>query len=71
MERFTDSEKNFAQDFLLTAFPNPERRDCPDEDVLKVVAEGSSLNFLSEMSHVSSCSECYREYVNYKMDLNN
>ena len=61
-----DSE--LINDFLLEAFPNPERKGCPDEGTLKALAEGRlPLNDPAGL-HVGSCSECYAEYRHYRID---
>ena len=55
-------------EFLLEAFPNPERKGCPDESVLKALAEGRLPSNDPVGLHVGSCSECYAEYRNYRLD---
>jgi hypothetical protein len=61
-----DSE--LLNEFLLEAFPNPERVGCPDEGTLKAFAQGIlPLNHPTGL-HVGSCSECYAEYRHYRRD---
>ncbi len=55
-------------DFLLEAFPNPERKGCPDDDALKAFAEKRTPPGNPILQHISSCSECYREYRHYRQD---
>lgn len=55
-------------DFLLEAFPNPERKGCPTDETLKAFAEDRLPLGSPVLSHVSSCSPCYREYRNYRLD---
>jgi hypothetical protein len=55
-------------EFLLEAFPNPERKGCPDESVLKALAEGRLPSNDPVGLHVGSCSECYAEYRHYRLD---
>jgi hypothetical protein len=57
-------------EFLLEAFPNPERVGCPDESVLKALAEGRLPSNDPVCHHVGSCSECYAEYRHYRLDWN-
>jgi hypothetical protein len=49
---------------LLKEFPNPERSECPDLDVLKRVA--SKTMPLAEverwLDHLGSCSPCYKDF---------
>ncbi|AFL89354.1 hypothetical protein Terro_3124 [Terriglobus roseus DSM 18391] len=70
MAYFTEAEESLLKEFFLTCFPNPERNGCPDELALKAFAEGTTpKGSTSVLSHVSSCSECYDEYVHYRMDM--
>ena len=55
-------------DFLLEAFPNPERKGCPTDETLKAFAEDRLPPGNPVLSHVSSCSPCYREYQHYRQD---
>jgi hypothetical protein len=55
-------------EFLLEAFPNPERKGCPDESVLKALAEGRLPSNDPVGLHIGSCSECYAEYHHYRLD---
>lgn len=57
-------------EFLLEAFPNPERKGCPDEGALKAFAEGRIPSTDKIGLHVGSCSECYAEYRHYRLDWN-
>ena len=56
------------KDFLLEAHPNPERKGCPLDDVLKSLAEDRLPDGESVGRHVGSCSECYAEYQHYRQD---
>ncbi len=55
-------------DFLLEAFPNPERKGCPGEQTLRAFAEDRLPSGDPTLAHVSSCSECYAEYRHYRQD---
>ncbi len=68
MEHFSQIEKALLQDFFLSAFPNPERRECPADDAIQAFAEGGLPPGNPVLRHISSCSECYREFVHYRMD---
>ena len=59
---------DFLNDFLLEAFPNPERKGCPDEKTLQAFAEDRLPAGDPILRHVSSCSECYGEYRHYRQD---
>jgi hypothetical protein len=56
------------KDFLLEAFPNPERKGCPDENTLKALAEDRLPANDPVRLHLGSCSECYAEYRHYRQD---
>lgn len=59
---------DLLNDFLLEAFPNPERKGCPDDKVLKALAENRLPAGHPALQHVASCSECYAEYRHYRLD---
>ncbi len=56
------------KDFLLEAFPNPERKGCPDDETLKALAEDRLLANDPARLHLGSCSECFAEYRGYRME---
>jgi hypothetical protein len=49
--------KHFARDF-----PNPKRLGCPPKGELKSLAENPRDANELVLSHISSCSPCYRDY---------
>ena len=55
--------------YFLEAFPNPERKGCPPGKVLQALAEKTLPPGHPALRHVVSCSECYAEYRNYRLDL--
>jgi len=57
------------KDFLRESFPNPERKGCPDEDILQALAEDRIIPNDPTLLHVGSCSECYREYVHLRREI--
>jgi hypothetical protein len=60
---------DLIKDFFLEAFPNPERADCPAEEVLRFLAEGRLPPGHSALLHIASCSECFREYRSFCFEL--
>ncbi len=56
------------KDFLLETFPNPERKGCPDEKSIQAIAEDRAPLTEEVGLHISSCSECYAEYRNFRAD---
>lgn len=59
---------DLLKEYLLTAFPNPQRKGCPDEGILKALAERRLAPTDPALVHVASCSECYEEYLDYLQD---
>ena len=53
---------------MLEAFPNPERKGCPDVQTIKALAEDRLPPGNAAGPHIGSCSECYAEYRNYRLD---
>src|SRR5271156_1470883 len=60
---------DLIKDFFLEAFPNPERADCPTEEVLRFLAEGRLPPGHLALLHIASCSECFREYRSFCFEL--
>ena len=63
--------RELIKDFLRESFPNPERKGCPDEDVLQALAEDRMTPNDPALLHVGTCSECYREYLHFDVSLRN
>jgi hypothetical protein len=61
--------RELMKDFLRESFPNPERKGCPDEDVLQALAEDRIAPNDPALLHVGSCSECYREYLHLRREI--
>ena len=61
--------RELIKDFLRESFPNPERKGCPDEDVLQALAEDRITPNDPALLHVGSCSECYREYLHLRREF--
>jgi hypothetical protein len=54
------------QSEILTAYPNPTRHGCPGGAVVKQVAERKELITDEPWEHITHCSTCYAEFLNYK-----
>ena len=59
----------FFNEYLRTAFPKPERSGCPDEKTVKAFAERRLPLNDPALYHIASCSECYEEYKDYRLDF--
>jgi hypothetical protein len=67
-----DRLKSQLQDSILSDYPNPERKGCPGDAVLKELAArplDDSLEGDSHWHHVTHCSECYREFLGLHAEL--
>ncbi len=60
--------RELLEEFFLEAFPNPDRVGCPDHNAMQALAENGPVANDPVLRHVSSCSECYREYRHYRRD---
>jgi hypothetical protein len=61
-----DRLKRQLQDSILRDYPNPERKGCPGEAVLRRLAEkplDQSVEDDPYWHHVTHCSECYRDFL--------
>jgi hypothetical protein len=64
-----DRVKRQLQDAILTDYPNPERKGCPGDAVLKDLATGpfdEGLENNPRWHHLTHCSECYREFLEFR-----
>lgn len=59
---------DFTRSYLSEDFPNPERRGCPSDDALRVLASGAILSGESISNHVTSCSPCFNAYIAHIAD---
>jgi len=67
-----DRLKSQLQDSILRDYPNPERKGCPGEAVLKELAArplDDSLDGDPHWHHITHCSECYREFLWFRAQL--
>jgi len=66
-----DKLKRQLQDSILKDYPNPERKGCPGDPVLKELAArplDDSLEQDSHWHHITHCSECYREFLGLRAE---
>jgi hypothetical protein len=64
-----DRLKEQLQDSILREYPNPERRGCPGNAVLRNLARSpldEDLEGDANWQHVTHCSECYREFLDIR-----
>ncbi len=61
-----DRLKKQLQDSILRDYPNPERKGCPGNAVLRELAVrplGRAVEDDPHWHHITHCSECYREFL--------
>jgi hypothetical protein len=54
---------------ILTGYPNPTRKGCPGDAVVKQIAERRYIVTDGPWEHITHCSPCYAEFLAQK-DLN-
>jgi len=67
-----DRIKRQLQDTILKDYPNPERKGCPGDPVLRELAArplDDSLERDPRWRHITHCSECYREFLGFRAEL--
>jgi hypothetical protein len=55
-----------VQDAILRDYPNPERKDCPDNALVREVAWRDELIKDAVWQHITHCSPCYAEFLRFK-----
>lgn len=63
--------KHQLQQTILTEYPNPERKGCPGEVVLRGLAARYLDDGVQEdpnWHHVTHCSPCYREFLDIRAE---
>jgi hypothetical protein len=60
---------DLIKEFLLEAFPNPDRDGCPDEETIMALAADRLPIDHPACLHVGSCSECFAEYCGCCLEL--
>src|SRR3954453_19981770 len=58
-----------VQESILRNYPNPERRGCPGDEVVRSVAARTQLDADESWEHITHCSPCYAEFLAYKDEL--
>lgn len=64
-EKF-DQISRAVQESILRNYPNPERRGCPGDEVVRSVAARTELKADDVWEHITHCSPCYAEFLAYK-----
>jgi hypothetical protein len=67
-----DRLKRQLQDSILHEYPNPGRKGCPADPVVKEFAARAVDDTLEQdprWHHITHCSECYREFLGLRAEL--
>jgi len=54
---------DFARSYLSEAFPNPERKGCPPDEMLRFLAIRPTQADISITDHLTCCSPCFNAYM--------
>lgn len=54
---------DFTRSYLSEDFPNPERKGCPPDDALRVLASAPIQGDKSVSDHLTCCSPCFNAYM--------
>jgi hypothetical protein len=54
---------DFTRSYLSEDFPNPERKGCPPDDALRVLAITPVQSEKSVSDHLTCCSPCFNAYM--------
>ena len=66
-----DRLKRQLQESILNQYPNPERKGCPDQTILRDLADQLSDEGVpddKDWHHLTHCSECYREFLDFRLE---
>ena len=61
--------QEILQEALLRDYPNPERKGCPGESVLRELANRERPIRDAHWEHVTHCSPCYREFLDLRAQV--
>ena len=61
--------KDLLQEAILRNYPNPDRRGCSDQAVIRSVAAQRLPHERPEWQHITHCSPCYQDFLNYRAEF--
>ena len=68
-ERISNEIQDILQQAIFKNYPNPERKGCPGNEILKSVAARPTPVEDAIWEHVTHCSPCYREFLAFRREL--
>jgi hypothetical protein len=69
LEQRYERLKNEVQQAILRNFPNPERKGCPGDEVVREVAARRELIEDDAWKHITHCSPCYATFLEHKEQI--
>src|SRR5579864_4396828 len=63
--------KAYQRVLLENGFPNPDRAGCPDNETLRALAfrKLGSEHVRDWIEHLSTCTPCFREYTEFRKEV--
>lgn len=68
-EQKFDRISRAVQESILRNYPNPERKGCPGDDVVREVAARTELETDDIWEHITHCSPCYATFLECKQEI--
>jgi len=68
MRRSPDRADDPFEELFLHAYPNPDRVDCPGQEVLRGLATHVLPISHPARLHLTKCSPCFREFLEYQTE---
>jgi len=69
-DEISDEIQQLLRQAILNNYPNPERRGCPGTAVLREVARRQLPIRDSYWEHMTHCSPCFEEFLEFRRDIN-
>lgn len=60
-----------VEQVFLHAYPNPNRINCPGDDVVRAIAQRKLSLTHPAREHLARCSPCYRDFKRFQKELQN
>jgi hypothetical protein len=68
-EQISNEIQDLLQQAVLNDYPNPERKGCIGEQVVREVAARQMPVRDSAWEHITHCSPCYREFLGFRAEF--
>jgi hypothetical protein len=68
-EQISNEIQDLLQQAVLNDYPNPERKGCVGEQVVREIAARQMPVQDAAWEHITHCSPCYREFLGFRAEL--